>query len=218
MVHVISMVFERCRCSTIIPTQTATQGEKPQKTAKNWQGQREKADQEAICLLVKKWKLTKSELDLLEVKLYTQDTCQTAPPPTSCSWFRDLTEEGVEPHPGPSNSLQLCAVNVAGRENAWALARTVVDERPAVVILQEHCMLPDKQADLARFLDKRGYRSWWVVQPAARNANGQSYTSGGGLVRSIWTQLSHEKKPWLVGLYIGDYSTLQLYGDYKKPL
>ena len=27
--------FERCRCCTMIPTQTATQGEKPQKTAKN---------------------------------------------------------------------------------------------------------------------------------------------------------------------------------------
>ena len=152
---------------------------------KFWQGQRRKKDQEAISFLVKQWKLTKSELDLLEVKLYTQDKYRTAPPPTSCSWFRDLTEEGVEPHPGPCNSLQLCAVNVNGRENTWALARTVIAERPAVVIVQEHCMLPTKQTDLARFLDKHGYRSWWVVQPAAQNAIGQSYTSGGV---AIWVR------------------------------
>ena len=42
-------------------------------------------------------------------------------------------------------------------------------------------MLPDKQADLSRFMQAKGYRSWFVAPPASHSVLvlGHAYTSGG---------------------------------------
>lgn len=42
-------------------------------------------------------------------------------------------------------------------------ARFVKAEQPALAIILEHCLLPDKQADLARFMFLDGYRSWFAA-------------------------------------------------------
>ena len=72
-------------------------------------------------------------------------------------------------------------INVNGRENSWACARWICKEKPAIAILQEHCILPDKQADLSRFMQAKGYRSWFVAPPASHSVLvlGHAYTSGG---------------------------------------
>ena len=144
-----------------------------------WRQKRLEPNQDTVKFLVKQWQLTKAEVQLMESGTFNNSKI---PPLTACSWYRDLTADGdIESNPGPSKaqSMECCAVNVNGRENAWAVARAVVQQRPAVAILQEHCMLSDKQADLSNFLNKRGYRSWWVAPPMARNILGQAYTSGG---------------------------------------
>ena len=144
-----------------------------------WRQKRLEPNQDTVKFLVKQWQLTKAEVQLMESGAFNNSKI---PPLRACSWYRDLTADGdIESNPGPSKaqSMECCAVNVNGRENAWAVARAVVQQRPAVAILQQHCMLSDKQADLTNFLNKRGYRSWWVAPPMARNILGQAYTSGG---------------------------------------
>ena len=54
-------------------------------------------------------------------------------------------------------------------------------EKPAIAAVQEHCMLPDKCADLAQFMLQKEYKSWFAAPPAARNVLGRSYTTGGFL-------------------------------------
>ena len=70
-------------------------------------------------------------------------------------------------------------MNVGGQENTWAVARSIVADRPALAIIQEHCMIPDKCADLARFMQQNGYRSWFAAPLATRHARGHMYTTGG---------------------------------------
>ena len=72
-----------------------------------------------------------------------------------------MVDDGdVEPNPGPheaSSCLQACMFNAGGAADTWAFTRWVLLHKPAVAVVQEHCMLPAKQADLAQFLAARGF-------------------------------------------------------------
>ena len=144
-----------------------------------WKRKREQND-EAVRFFVKQWKLAPAELQVLE-KAVSVKGKKKAPPPTACAWYHDLVQDGdVEPHPGPcSQSFRSWMVNAGGGANTWSLARLVTKERPAIAIVQEHSLIPTKQSDVARFLEARGYRSWWAATPPVQNIKGQWYTSGG---------------------------------------
>eukprot|EP00435_Cladocopium_sp_Y103_P007050 s1814_g2.t1 len=134
----------------------------------------------ATSFFIKSWKITCDELEILEKRL---KGCNGVPPLKECSWIRDLCEDGdIESNPGPSSSIPVMSasmMNVGGQENAWAFARSILADRPAIAIIQEHCMIPDKCADLARFMQQNGYRSWFAAPPATRHARGHMYTTGG---------------------------------------
>lgn len=143
-----------------------------------WLRCRQKEDQKAVKLLARHWKLSHQEINVLE----KAGTDKKLPPLPAQVWQRDHTEDGdVEPNPGPSSCRHMhgITINVNGRENSWACARWICKEKPAIAILQEHCLLPDKQADLSRFMQAKGYRSWFVAPPASHSVLGHAYTSGG---------------------------------------
>jgi hypothetical protein len=141
-----------------------------------WYKLRMRKNQEGAKLLAHHWKLSQDEVAILEK---TWDTMSKKPTPAASQWIRDLTMEGIHPHPGPSRALRFCLINSNGRENTWALARWAVSDRIEMCVIAEHCMLPQHQADLARYLLLKGYRSWFVAPPAVQNVKGQWYTSGG---------------------------------------
>ena len=57
------------------------------------------------------------------------------------------------------------SINVGGASNCWAAARWATKHRPPVVVVQEVCMNTAKQADLADFMLRNGYRSWFACPP-----------------------------------------------------
>ena len=73
-------------------------------------------------------------------------------------WLRDVTEEGIEPHPGPSSSTSshlpgsYMFLNVGGCANAFAVLDFVqtLEDKPAVWSLAEARASPNEQAALTR--------------------------------------------------------------------
>ena len=53
------------------------------------------------------------------------------------SWQRCLTEEGVEPNPGPSSLITIHRLNVDGKHKTWKFMNQFAAERKEVAILQE---------------------------------------------------------------------------------
>ena len=160
---------------------------------RTWIRCRRQKDFSAVKFFIDKWRLTKSELDLLEKRLQAN---KDVPPLSKHQWIRDLCADGdVEPNPGPCSTscqnLQVITCNVGGTSNAWACARWVVDTRPPVVILQEHWLCPDKQADLARYLSRHGYRSWMVSSPSLQGIR-SNYVIGGVAVLVRMDKSCHE--------------------------
>ena len=160
---------------------------------RTWIRCRRQKDFSAVKFFIDKWRLTKSELDLLEKRLQAN---KDVPPLSKHQWIRDLCADGdVEPNPGPCSTscqnLQVITCNVGGTSNAWACARWVVDTRPPVVILQEHWLRPDKQADLARYLSRHGYRSWMVSSPSLQGIR-SNYVIGGVAVLVRMDKSCHE--------------------------
>ena len=70
-------------------------------------------------------------------------------------------------------------INCGGAANTWAFARSLTTRKPAIAIVQELCMTPAKQADLARFLSKNSFRCFFSVPPPVRNVKGELFASGG---------------------------------------
>ena len=144
---------------------------------------------ELISFLVTKWKITAKELQILEKGVATAGGRRGITPAQQCSWFKDVTQDGdVHPNPGPSAGgpcFKTCMINAGGSSGAWAVARWVVRERLTVAVVQEHALLPEKQADMSRFLKKHGYRAWFVAPANLNNIKGQAYTTGGV---SIWVR------------------------------
>lgn len=152
---------------------------------RTWLRCRKHKDSGALKFYIQNWCITKSELDILDKRLCGHKDVR---PVSQCQWIRDLCADGdVEPNPGPSDSnshndhssLRGYMANVAGSTNAWSFARWITTEKPAIAAIQEHCMLPDKCADLAQFMLQEGYKSWFAAPPAATNVLGRSYTTGG---------------------------------------
>eukprot|EP00438_Fugacium_kawagutii_P000347 Skav204708 [mRNA] locus=scaffold3332:74506:81342:+ [translate_table: standard] len=139
-----------------------------------WLRYRKMNNQDAVAFFIRTWKLTRAELSVLEQGVAASDV------PQLHAWIPDLCEHGdIEPNPGPSTSLRACLTNTNGKENTWALARWVIAEKVPLCVATEHSMTESHQADLATFLKRHGYRSWFIAPRAIQNANGHWYTSGG---------------------------------------
>ena len=92
-------------------------------------------------------------------------------------WRRDVTEEGIEPNPGPyppSSASRLAGtcmnLNVGGCTNAFAALDMVnsLNNKPGVWGLAEVRASPSEQTALTKKASRMGYRTWWV--PAAQGA------------------------------------------------
>jgi hypothetical protein len=137
---------------------------------------------ELIGFLVPKWKVTMSDLKHLEADLSSGGGRRGVLPAQQCSWYKDVTQDGdVHPNPGPS-CCQVAMLNCGGSTGAWAFARFIAQTRPAVALVQEHALLPERQADMSKFLKHEGYRSWFAARGAQNNVHGKEYTIGGAAV------------------------------------
>lgn len=150
---------------------------------KLWAQQR-KTNPQLVHHLVKNWKLTHTELEILEKDLPTKGGRNGVVPASQSIWYADLTEHGdIEPNPGPQSKAEptwsVSTANVNGKENCWSYVRHIIRQRKDIAIAQEHCMNSKEQADLARFCLRQNYRSWYVAPPERNNVYGQAYTTGG---------------------------------------
>ena len=69
--------------------------------------------------------------------------------PRATEWIRDLTEEGIESHPGPT----ICSKNIDGLTNRFEDTMKLIATRHAhspilAVMLQEHHLTAQKAQDL----------------------------------------------------------------------
>ena len=93
-----------------------------------WQKLRRAKADETISMLARAMKLSKDDVDQLEKaarRRFSTQMCRVAPL-QSCSWLRDLTQEGIEPNPGPScSALFLNSNGTAGAHRAvqWLQSR-----------------------------------------------------------------------------------------------
>ena len=102
-------------------------------------------------------------------------------------WLRDVTEEGIEPHPGPSSSASshlpgtYMYLNVGGCTNAFAALDLVqaLDDQPAVWGLAEVRASPNEQAALTRRASQMGFRTWWISSTRGARQHGMPNWKGG---------------------------------------
>ena len=169
---------------------------------------------DVVSFLIENWQMTEPELMSLEKTLDAKKAKKGfCPPPNSVSlrrlcapaseWIKDLTADGdVHPQPGPQatrgpQSMSIAMINADGANNAWAVCRWAVVHRPSVVIMQEICMPPDKQSDIAQFLSRHGYRSWFAVPRPVLSRSGCAQTFGG-----VAILVRHDKPAHLVQTHI----------------
>ena len=127
------------------------------------------------------WGLTEREHAAL---LTRTRGCSTAAPLKQ--WLRDVTEEGVEPNPGPSTSLA-CSLwscfhlNAGGCTNAFEaldLLRSF-EVKPLVWSLAEVRASPSEHAALTRRASKMGYKVWCVPSTQGARRQGPANWKGG---------------------------------------
>ena len=156
-----------------------------------------KINPELIHHLVKNWKLTHKECNILERGLTTNGGRNGIVPASKSAWYADLTEHGdVEPNPGPHSedepSWSGCMTNCAGKETCWSFVRHVIQHKHDIAIAQEHRMNTKEQADLARFCVRHKYRSWFVAPPESINEYGRAYSTGGVVILVKAEKRCHE--------------------------
>ncbi|CAE7247805.1 unnamed protein product [Symbiodinium sp. CCMP2592] len=132
-------------------------------------------------LLKRIWGLSDKEHSVLMTKAKGYST--TAP---LKQWLRDVTEEGIEPNPGPSTSLvrspwSCFHLNAGGCTNAFeALDLLQSSEvKPLVWSLAEVRASPSEQAALTRRANKMGYRVWCVPSTQGARRQGPANWKGG---------------------------------------
>ena len=134
---------------------------------------------EKLAFYIHSWQITRTELSIIEKPPRDRKDHPLQP----CQWIRDLCQDGdVEPNPGPGDPGPMMTglmINAGSQDNTWSCARWIAQDQPAFAIIQEHCMLPDKCADLANFMTQHGYRSWFAAVPPIQHLRGHQYTIGG---------------------------------------
>lgn len=94
-------------------------------------------------------------------------TGHKVPALTQTTWYRDLTEEGVGPHPGPTKAI---TANAQGAQNSWRLANLVIANHIQVAVLVETKFSIQKFADFATFCHKNGFQVFAANHPTIARA------------------------------------------------
>ena len=116
-------------------------------------------------------------------------------------WRRDLTSEGIEPNPGPVNSLTLWSVNCQSANGAWNVLRFAVQHKDALVItLQEVRMTPREFNSFCCIAaKKRGFKCFGGVPGVPHKEPGmRSSVSRGGVCWLVDFRFSF-RKGWFEG-------------------
>lgn len=121
----------------------------------------------AVGLLLHAWKITKSQADRR---------------------FQKLVEDGIEPHPGPSNplkrrrqNLKVGSLNTGGAPGVWRAINTLLPDLD-VLCLQEASLEASELAAVCRTLQQKGYSGFF--------APGQS--KGGGVLTIVRSHTKHK--------------------------
>ena len=100
-------------------------------------------------------------------------------------WVRDLTEEGIHPHPGPNcllSKFSFAFCNSDGLAHAYSVMDECVSRSLHCFGIGEVRLNTQKGTDVKRKLAKQGYRAWLLPCDCRRNAKGKDYCVGGILV------------------------------------
>ena len=100
-------------------------------------------------------------------------------------WERDLTQEGIHPHPGPNRLLSkftLAFCNSDGLAHAYSVMDECTARRLHCFAIAEVRLNTHKGNDVKRRLSKQGYRAWLLTPDSRRNHRGKEYWVGGILV------------------------------------
>ena len=104
------------------------------------------------------------------------------PPQKGRTWLRDLTEEGVEPNPGPrvkkrmDSKIQLMGLNANGKENLWMAGPQISPKESDVVCFQETCMSSHESKVFGNAMWKRGWVTYFL--PFGQNRCSDSGSKG----------------------------------------
>ena len=105
------------------------------------------------------------------------------PPPKDGGWIRDLTEENVEPHPGPGASAahKLCVItwNAQGHQNIFDALEACQFHGADALMLQEVNLGPEKRKDLIVAAARRGYHSYFTEASSGTDRVGRTLHRGG---------------------------------------
>lgn len=89
---------------------------------------------------------------------------RNVPPPSRRSWLRDLTEEGIHPHPRPSGpSFHCVSLNVNGAERAWKAAQHYMQQKVDFLCLHKVKLTPEKANSFMCMAHKHKYYSMFVL-------------------------------------------------------
>ena len=187
--------------------------------ARWWKFARETASDQ-LGDVVRIWKLSLSEVRFMEKKARNHGLCNV-PSLTRQCWFRDLTEEGIHPHPGPSGRpFHGVSLNVNGAERAWQAAQHYLQQKVDFLCLQEVMLTPHKANALMRMAHHHKYHAHFEIGEKRTNAHGQHYWSGGVAVFVPFRHPTRLVATWhcseaqLVHL---DVCNVQLLGVYVRP-
>ena len=87
------------------------------------------------------------------IELKTMDTSKQ-----KSEWTQDLTEEGIEPNPGPAG-FQVINCNVQSAKGAWSMVEYPWAQKGVVITMQETRMTDNEFAAFTRQAHKKGF---WV--------------------------------------------------------
>ena len=123
-----------------------------------WKKLRTMKDKNLASRVANAWKLSQKQVNNLEEVMKTMVKKRHGKLPSKLrSWKRCLTEEGVEPNPGPSSLITIYSLNVAGKHKAWKFMNHCAAERIEVVIMQEINMNEEEQVLFANTWNAQGY-------------------------------------------------------------
>ena len=149
----------------------------------------------------------------------TEEGIEPNPGPSSKALARDLTQETIHPQPGPTQFAQhrFCSLNTQGYNNLHSFIKET-DLLDADMLCFQESNLTNRQAeDLLALARKKGYRGWTCLGEAKTDSRNRPYVHG-GLVTLIRSSLpAHritEYKDGATALLVVQVGTLRLMNCY----
>lgn len=129
--------------------------------------------------LASAWHLSTEERKKLNKACSAAKQCPTK---RKREWLRDLTQEGVEPNPGPL--LRCASINIQGQDNTFAFLDVLkgLAPKPCLVAMQETNLDAVKRATVLHTFNQMGYSVWASQVVAKFDAAGKKYHRGGVLL------------------------------------